>query len=505
MEKFNIYRSSDNGATFSLLTFVTAPPLPASGTPPPVMYTDIVTCNPMGYAYFVTGVLLNTTLTPPQEQESTPTDTVSTGQNGGPLTGCYAPTGFSLSAPASAVHGSIVSVTFTVLDDFNGTNSPVNTTDNAALVTLVAIGPDPTNSCASGQIKILDSGQLTAQFATSMFPASSGGNYTLSLDTDALCAGQYTIELILDNQVALSSHQMATTPLQLSIDVNDTDSTPHITTTPQALTAGTVGLAYSNTLTEDGGTAPFKWTFTGSLPTGISQQSLNSPTLSGTTCVAGSYNFTAMVTDSKLNSGMQALTLQINKAKTTTGVTSNANPSVFGQMVTFTVTVAPQYTCTPTGTVTLFDGVNQIGSNSLSGATATFTTSLPVGTHNITATYGGDSNFLGSTTSAALVQVVNKASTTTSVTSNFNPSVFGQAVTFTAAVVPVLPGAGAPTGSVTFFDGATSIGSGTVTGGVASLTTSALAVGTHNITATYGGDGNFLGSTTSAALVQVVN
>ena len=52
------------------------------------------------------------------------------------------------------------------------------------------------------------------------------------------------------------------------------------------------------------------------------------------------------------------------------------------------------------------------------------------------------------------------------------------------------PGAGSPTGTVTFLDGSTSLGTGTVTGGVATFTTSSLAIGAHVITASYGGDGN---------------
>jgi hypothetical protein len=501
MEKFNIYRSSDNGATFSFLSSVPAPPLPASGTPPPVMYTDTVTCNPTGYAYFVTSILLNTTVTPSQEQESTPSNTVSTGQNGQPLTSCYAPTGFNLSASANAVHGSIVSVTFTVLDASNAMNAPVNTTDNPALVTLVTNGPLPNNCAMVGDTTILANGTLTPQSGASTFPASIGGHYTLNLDTDVLCAGQYTLKLILDNQVALTSHQMATAPLQLSIDVNDTDTTPHVTTL--ALTAGTVGLAYNNTLTQHGGTAPFTWTFSGSLPAGISQLPLNSPTLTGTTCAAGAYNFTAMVTDAKSNSGTQPLTLQINKANTTTGVISNANPSVFQQMVTFTVTVVPQYSCTPTGTVTLFDGVTPIASNlALSGGMATFTTSaLSVGMHNITASYGGDSNFNGSNSnSAPLSQTVNKANTATTITSvSPSPAVVGQAITvaYTLAVVPL--GAGTPivpTGTVTV---AASDNSGCVVpaalgAGACVLSPAPTIAGTMMFTVTYTGDSNFIGS-----------
>src|SRR4029077_7830681 len=101
---------------------------------------------------------------------------------------------------------------------------------------------------------------------------------------------------------------------------------------------------------------------------------------------------------------------------------SSANPSVFGQSVTFTATVSPVApgAGTPTGTVTYLDGGSPIGSGTLSGGVATFTTSaLAVGNHTITANYGGDGNFNVSTGSlTGNPQVVNKTSTTTTVTSS---------------------------------------------------------------------------------------
>jgi Bacterial Ig-like domain (group 3)/Right handed beta helix region/RTX calcium-binding nonapeptide repeat (4 copies) len=81
--------------------------------------------------------------------------------------------------------------------------------------------------------------------------------------------------------------------------------------------------------------------------------------------------------------------------------------------------------------------------------------------------------------------------TTTSVRSSVSPTVFGQAVTFTATVAPTFGGTGTPTGTVTFYDGSTAIGTRTLSGGSASLTTSTLAVGGHLITAVYGGDSTF--------------
>src|SRR5207253_758713 len=189
-------------------------------------------------------------------------------------------------------------------------------------------------------------------------------------------------------------------------------------------------------------------------------------------------------------------------------IASSVNPSVFGQSVTFTATVTGSTTvANPAGTVNFLDGTAVIGSGTLSATapfTATFSTgSLAVGTHSITAQYLGNTNFSGST-STAVSQVVNKASTTTSLTSSVNPSVFGQSVTFTATVAVVSPGAGTPTGTVNFLDGATVIGTGTLSAGVATFSTGALSVATHSITAAYQGDGNFLTST-STAVSQVVN
>jgi hypothetical protein len=188
-------------------------------------------------------------------------------------------------------------------------------------------------------------------------------------------------------------------------------------------------------------------------------------------------------------------------ASTVTAVSSSSNPSVFGQPVTFaaTVTAVSPGTGTPTGTVTFLDGGSPIGTGTLIGGVASFTApAFPVGSHAITASYGGGASFNGSTGSlTSNPQVVNKANTTTSVKSSLNPSHFNQPVTFTATVSPVQPGAGTPSGPVIFLDGGVAIANGTLSGGVATFTTSALAPGNHTITTSYSGDGNFNGSTGS--------
>ena len=97
-----------------------------------------------------------------------------------------------------------------------------------------------------------------------------------------------------------------------------------------------------------------------------------------------------------------------------------------------------------------------------------------------------------------------QVATTTSLSSNHNPSLSGQSVVFTATVSVVAPGSGTPTGTVTFYDGTTSLGTGTLSGGIATFSTSSLSAGSHTITASYGGDGTFNPST-SSAITQTVS
>jgi len=198
-----------------------------------------------------------------------------------------------------------------------------------------------------------------------------------------------------------------------------------------------------------------------------------------------------------------ALSQVVNKRGTTTTVTSSVNPSSWHQLVTFTATVASAGG-TPAGTVNFKNGTTVMGSGTLNGSgVATFTTNaLTVGTHTMTAVYVGNTNFVTST-SAPKTQSVTKAATTTGLVSSKNPSTHGTAVTFTATIKPAF--GGVATGTVTFKNGTTVLGTGTVNASnKATFTTSSLSVGTHTITATYQGDTHFKVST-SPAVKQVVN
>jgi len=147
-------------------------------------------------------------------------------------------------------------------------------------------------------------------------------------------------------------------------------------------------------------------------------------------------------------------------------------------------------------------GASGSGSGS---ATVTMTSGTTAGT--VTFSQGGDANYNPAT---AVVETVNPTTTTSTTTTTLvssaanNTGLYGQAVTFTATVSASAPGLGTPTGSVDFFDTTTNTDLGTVSlsGGSARLTTAALGAGENDITATYKGAGNFLGSSTTAPLVQ---
>ncbi len=189
----------------------------------------------------------------------------------------------------------------------------------------------------------------------------------------------------------------------------------------------------------------------------------------------------------------------------TTAVVSSLDPSDYGQAITFTATVTPALSTSfsPTGDVTFYDGSTDLGSAPIADDSASFTTSaLAVGSHSIFAEYNGDSNFNASE-SPPLVQNVNKAGTETDLESSENPSIYGDGVTFTATVSPTDSGIGPPTGQVTFYDGSTALDTETLSSGSASFTTSALVVGNHSITASYGGDTNFTNSSSTSVLQTV--
>jgi hypothetical protein len=229
-----------------------------------------------------------------------------------------------------------------------------------------------------------------------------------------------------------------------------------------------------------------------------------------TSLAVGSHSMTALYSgNASYNPGTSTAIIQTVNALSSANVrlTSSVNPSSTGQSVTFTTTVSGA-SGTPTGTVNFRDDTTSVAGCSavpLAAGTATCTTTdLAAGTHSISAQYSGSATY-GAATSASLSQGVNSALATPSLTlsTTLTPSRAGEEVRFE---VNLSGPSGAPTGTVDFRDGATSIpgcAAVAVSQARARCTTSRLTVGTHAITARYSGNSTY-GAATSGTLNQVI-
>jgi sugar lactone lactonase YvrE len=135
-------------------------------------------------------------------------------------------------------------------------------------------------------------------------------------------------------------------------------------------------------------------------------------------------------------------------------------------------------------------------------ATATQVSIAGVGTHNVLASYPGDSSRTDSQSSTLALTGSAVTATSSILTVAPNPVVTGQSATFTLTITPAPTGS--PLGTVSFYDGSTLVGTGTVNSfGVATFSTSTLPVGSDSVTAAYSGNAAFASSISPAITVQV--
>jgi len=241
---------------------------------------------------------------------------------------------------------------------------------------------------------------------------------------------------------------------------------------PTANTAQVGSVVNSPAMTVTGGTAPFNFTVVGTLPAGLS---LNPSTgsLSGTPTAPGTFSVEA----------------------------TDANGIVATKTTLPTGTVA--FTDTNTGTLLGSAAVVTSGSAGITKTGASLAgLSLAAGSFAVQAAYSGDNTYSAST-SPLVNQVVQSTSnaTTTTLTADNTLVVAGQSITLTAVVSST---GGVPTGIVSFSDGTTLLAALRLDAtGQAILTTSALAVGPHTITAAYSGDiNNAISASSLNATVQ---
>jgi hypothetical protein len=198
------------------------------------------------------------------------------------------------------------------------------------------------------------------------------------------------------------------------------------------------------------------------------------------------------------------LTQNVQAQGTTTSLSSSPSPSHFGDEVVLTAVVTNTSGAAVTGTVEFLDGGSSIGTATLSGTQAIIITSaLSVGTHFLTAHYQGTSDYAASTSTVVGHTVLPPLIATTTALS-FSPTVprLGDTVTLMAAATPA--SGGPASGSVEFFDGTASLGTGTLNGGQAGLNTRSLGLGSHTLTARYLGNDQFRTSDSPAVAVNIL-
>jgi YD repeat-containing protein len=389
---------------------------------------------------------------------------------------------------------------YTAVYGGSGTYSGSTSSAEVAATTTTSVSSSVTGTAAYGE-------EVT--FTATVTPAGSGsgtpGGYVDFYD-DSTFLGSASVNE--SGQATYSTSSLAPgtrsiTAHYLGDDHHTISTSSSLTQEVRAATATTLGTSTSGmsvTLTATVDSMSYGGTPTGTVTFKDGSTTLGTGTLSGgvatytiTTLSAGSHPFTAAYGGSGTYSGSTSSAEVV--ATTATSVSSSVTgTAVYGESVTFTATVtaAGSGSGTPGGYVDFYDGSTYLGSGSVEGGQATYSTStLSPGTRSITAHYLGDDHHTISESSPLTQEV--RAATSTTLETSVNPSVWNQSVTLTATVGSMSYG-GTPTGTVTFKDGSTTIGTGTLSGGVATLSISTLEVGSHTLNVYYGGDGNYSAS-----------
>ncbi len=320
--------------------------------------------------------------------------------------------------------------------------------------------------------------------------ASGGTNgATITLSGAGTCT-------VTASQAGAAGYQAAT-PVQQSFTVRQATLT--VTAADKAMTYGGAvpaltatysGFVNGDTATHSSGSNnPFYMTITGA-PACTTSATSGGP--SGGGSPVGSYPITCTrgtLGAANYTFAFQPGTLTVNPAALT--ITADNQHTVYGQLP-------------PTFTVTSHGLVNGDTLAALQGTlhVATIATQFSApGTYALTPSGLSSPNYIINYGVGTLT--VSQDASTATLTSSRNPAPFGQPVTLTVKVGAASPGAGTPSGAVTFLDGGVPIGTATLANGQASLTTATLLGGTHSLSVSYGGDSNFIAST-PAALSQAI-
>lgn len=339
--------------------------------------------------------------------------------------------------------------------------------------------------------------------------SASAVNGAPSLTTNATSisnAGSYPITLTAGS-LAATSYDFVFTNGTLTINAANTALTL-VSDVPSALLGQEVTLtALINAVAPGAGTPTGTITFkNGTTTLGTASLTNGQARFTTNQLAIGSHSLTAVFTGtSNFNTSTSAVLSQtVSKAAATVTVASSLDTAAYGQAVSLNVTVGGAG-ATPTGTLRFLDGGTPLGTATLSNGRASFTVqALSVGTHSITVVYDGDAQNQGGT-SRAFSLTINKARPAFNVGSSVNPAAWKQFLTLSVNLGNATPGIAAPTGSITFKDGSTVLGTVALDRrGRANLDTNKLTGGAHTITADFGGDGNYEANA-SASLPLTIN
>jgi large repetitive protein len=415
--------------------------------------------------------------------------------------------GSTFYATESAGQPSQTTITSTTASPVTG--QPVSIAVQVAGTSAGAGVPAP-----SGDVVVTD-GTQSCQAALSGSNGISTGSCSLTEDS----AGTYSITAGYPGDANFGSSQTssATTvtigPAPSATTITPATASP-VTGQPVTIAVqvagqytGTGVAAPSGTVTVTDGTRTCQASLSGSNGTAAGSCQI-------TEDAAGSYSLTASYPgDSNFGSSTtsQATTLTVGPAPSKTTITS-ATASVAGQPITVEVRTAGEYTgsgiVAPSGTVAVTGGTGSCQA-ALSGSGGASTgschlTEASSGSHSLTASYPGDANF-GSSTSPAFPVTVGKATTKTGLTLSAATVTYGNDKTLklTATIAPQYTGT--PTGTVTITAGTIKlcvVKLSAATGSCSPASATSLAVGSHTLTASYSGDGNF-DSSTAAKTVKI--
>ncbi len=386
------------------------------------------------------------------------------------------------------------STTVTLTSSLNPSNYGNSVTFTATVTTGANTGAlTGTVTFYDGSTVLQSNATLTSGVATYSIPSLTVGTHSITAAYSG-DSGHFA-----STSTAVSQVVREATSTALSSSSNPSALGGSVTFTATVSAPGGGGITPDGTILFSDGTTPLAT---------VNLNTAGVATFTTSTLSDGAHSITATYSGDAnnyiLGSVSSALTQDVQAASQVT-VASSGSPSNFGSPVTFTASVVSGSTLAPTGTVNILDGGKKIGSATIVGTsgTAAFTTaSLSAGSHAITAAYLGDAN-AGPATSSPIIQQVNLAQTATGISAAPSPGIAGKAVVITATVT-ITAGSGPPTGTVTFKDGATALGSAAVgANGVANFST-ILAPGAHALTASYGGDANDSSSTSTPLAFAVV-